>query len=363
MGQSKSTQRTRKLEKLDKDIATSGDVRLSGKIPVDEAQYDFPDASSQIIMPPNSEEPFPMSPMDHQSVNLDDENGLKDEPLKRPAVFRWGHGGDQVSLTGSFDEWGTDDIMHRSHNEFTLIRDLKPGTYEYAFVVDGKRKVDPNLPKRKNSDGVINNILTMKSPSQESNNEVADAQPYSQAVPSRAEFSKEPPVLPPQLNFILLNCPQQHGVDPLILPVPQHVTVNHFYIAEKKNDDILVLGITQRYKTKFVTTVYYRPVENLAQEGKKRRSAPTSNNSLTSTGSAISAVSEASVSSDQKDSSGGAEQQPGRRSPESAPVQSSSGVSGIPASGRRSRASAPFPLESVPERPVDANEERRNTAV
>jgi 5'-AMP-activated protein kinase regulatory beta subunit len=43
---------------------------------------------------------------------------------------------------------------------------------------------------------------------------------------------------------------------PLILPVPQHVAVDHLYCTAIK-DGMMVLGVTQRFRMKFVTTVYY----------------------------------------------------------------------------------------------------------
>ncbi|KAJ0397391.1 hypothetical protein ATCC90586_000916 [Pythium insidiosum] len=46
------------------------------------------------------------------------------------------------------------------------------------------------------------------------------------------------------------------SVDTRLLPVPQHVALNHLYCTAIK-DGMMVLGVTQRYKQKFVTTVYY----------------------------------------------------------------------------------------------------------
>ena len=46
------------------------------------------------------------------------------------------------------------------------------------------------------------------------------------------------------------------SADPLALPVPQHVALNHLYCTAIK-DGIMVLGATQRYKEKYQTTVFY----------------------------------------------------------------------------------------------------------
>lgn len=68
--------------------------------------------------------------------------------------------------------------------------------------------------------------------------------------------------IPPHFGQILLNTDIKQ-VDPYLLPVPQHVTVNHLYVYQegrsKVKSDVVVLGVTQRYKSKFVTTVYYKP--------------------------------------------------------------------------------------------------------
>lgn len=72
--------------------------------------------------------------------------------------------------------------------------------------------------------------------------------------------------MPPHLNTILLN--SDAGADPYVLPAPSHVTLNHLYVyGNEASDDVVVTGMTQRFRTKafaniapkFVTTVYYMP--------------------------------------------------------------------------------------------------------
>ncbi|CAM9786827.1 unnamed protein product, partial [Chrysoparadoxa australica] len=92
---------------------------------------------------------------------------------------------------------------------------------------------------------------------------------YQQFTPDLDEYTKarkalshclainihEPPPLPPHLRRIILN-KNPPVSDPSALPVPQHVALNHLYCTAIK-DGMMVLGMTQRYKHKFVTTVYY----------------------------------------------------------------------------------------------------------
>jgi len=84
-----------------------------------------------------------------------------------------------------------------------------------------------------------------------------DGEVFGHAVPDIDEYTKEPPPLPPHLRHIILNKPPQLQ-DTAALPVPQHVALNHLYCTAIK-DNMMVLGITQRFRTKFVTTVYYSP--------------------------------------------------------------------------------------------------------
>ena len=82
-----------------------------------------------------------------------------------------------------------------------------------------------------------------------------DGEIYGHSMPDLDEYTKEPPPLPPHLRHIILNKPPQLQ-DTAALPVPQHVALNHLYCTAIK-DNMMVLGITQRYKMKSCTTVYY----------------------------------------------------------------------------------------------------------
>ncbi len=84
-----------------------------------------------------------------------------------------------------------------------------------------------------------------------------DGEEFSHNMPDLDEYTKDPPPLPPHLRHIILNKPPQLS-DTAALPVPQHVALNHLYCTAIK-DNMMVLGVTQRFRTKFVTTVYYSP--------------------------------------------------------------------------------------------------------
>jgi hypothetical protein len=69
-----------------------------------------------------------------------------------------------------------------------------------------------------------------------------------------------PPAFSPPLTctslFLLTNAQVVNERDAAALPVPQHVALDHLYCTAIK-DGMMVLGVTERYRTKFFSTVYY----------------------------------------------------------------------------------------------------------
>jgi 5'-AMP-activated protein kinase regulatory beta subunit len=215
-----------------------------------------------------------------------------------PTVFRWEHGGRQVYITGTFNGWSRQIPMHRSGNDFTYIHNLKRGKHAFKFIVDDEWRFAPDQPTVADIEGRINNFIDVTdfkpytgdrefekekaaaeygdeadagdggaadsadpnlSDASDSmgNRPDKDGEVFSHNMPDLDDYTKEPPPLPPHLRHIILNKPPQLQ-DTAALPVPQHVALNHLYCTAIK-DNMMVLGITQRYKTKFVTTVYYSP--------------------------------------------------------------------------------------------------------
>lgn len=245
----------------------------------------------------------------HLNLNSTELMSLDDDTV--PTVFRWEHGGRQVYITGTFNGWSRQIPMHRSGNDFTYIHNLKRGKHAFKFIVDDEWRFAPDQPTVADIEGRINNFIdvsdfqaytgdrhfeertesfnNISSKSKSSSNSntnsntnapmtttsdgkipsegpsnmdthnsaVKDREGFSNTMPDLDEYTKEPPPLPPHLRHIILNKPPQLS-DTAALPVPQHVALNHLYCTAIK-DNMMVLGITQRYKTKFVTTVYYSP--------------------------------------------------------------------------------------------------------
>lgn len=165
--------------------------------------------------------------------------------------------------------------------EFVLRINVPPGKHHYKFIVDDKWKFAPDQPTEMDGEGRVNNVVEVKSIESSAEHlcstdeDREDDTSYGQTIPMSDEYSTDPPILPPQLGLSLLNASSKsvpfrsestqalQQLEPTLLPVPQHVTVNHLYLSEKNmaelGDEVLVLGVTQRYKTKYITTVLYKP--------------------------------------------------------------------------------------------------------
>lgn len=53
-----------------------------------------------------------------------------------PSVFTWSYGGENVYITGSFNQWKCKIPMQRSTVDFSVIIEVPPGVVQYKFIVD-----------------------------------------------------------------------------------------------------------------------------------------------------------------------------------------------------------------------------------
>jgi chromosome partitioning protein len=84
--------------------------------------------------------------------------GLAAFSLKSPSA-------QSVFVTGSFNDWSLDEKFRMKNEEgvWSLKLSLKPGTYKYQFIVDGKWQEDPeNANTERNSFGDINSLIEVK---------------------------------------------------------------------------------------------------------------------------------------------------------------------------------------------------------
>lgn len=72
----------------------------------------------------------------------------------------------EVILTGSFNRWDEQLFkMHKTDGGWVIALQIKPGEYEYKFIVDGQWIEDPNNPsKRKNEYDGYNSVINVQVP-------------------------------------------------------------------------------------------------------------------------------------------------------------------------------------------------------
>lgn len=74
--------------------------------------------------------------------------------------------GSKVFLAGSFNDWSEDECPMKDKDgkgEYTCLRMLAPGRYEYKFIVDGIWDIDASNPNFVSNDmGTLNSVLEVK---------------------------------------------------------------------------------------------------------------------------------------------------------------------------------------------------------
>lgn len=203
---------------------------------------------------------------------------------KIPVVFKYsGKTAREVHLIGTFTNWEDKVPMVKSDGDYVAIVDLPEGEHQYKFVVDGRWEHDPNQPSVndnfngknntvtvKKSDFEVMDALEMDSIKSEAEKALNNADDLSQSP--TGEYTDEfpirgvntlgidkPPYLPPQLLNIVLNKDTSVKCEPSLLPEPNHVMLKHLY-ALSIRDGVMVLSSTFRFKKKFVTTCFYKPI-------------------------------------------------------------------------------------------------------
>lgn len=218
-----------------------------------------------------------------------------------PVVFRWDKGGEDAFVTGTFDEWNVKIPMSQSGNDFVHIRNLPRGKHGYKFVVDNEWEFHKEQNSMVEASGnVINfvdltdfkpkfeNLPDLNLQVQQTTRFISESSEltYGNRIPDINDYTKEPPALPQHLRSIILN--SKSGV-------PQHVSLDHLYCTARK-DGIMVLGVSQKFQNKFVTTVYYSPV-NGGYPSLVHPSRSSSSSSAAASGTTAAAASSSSSSS------------------------------------------------------------------
>eukprot|EP01026_Neomeris_dumetosa_P068930 TRINITY_DN67813_c0_g1_i3.p1 TRINITY_DN67813_c0_g1~~TRINITY_DN67813_c0_g1_i3.p1 ORF type:complete len:161 (+),score=11.69 TRINITY_DN67813_c0_g1_i3:107-589(+) len=89
--------------------------------------------------------------------------GWAAQPKTVPTVIVWNHQGEQcVEIWGSWNNWTSPTALQPNGKEFTIIKLLPPGVYQYKYKIDGEWRYDPNKPAVYDDDGNVNNTIASK---------------------------------------------------------------------------------------------------------------------------------------------------------------------------------------------------------
>lgn len=230
--------------------------------------------------------------------------------------IEWREGGNKVYVTGSFTGWTKMIKLHKQHDNnnegevvFSTIIKLPAGTHRLRFLVDNEIKCSDYLPSATDSMGNLVNYIEIgpevqledERPSQrlrlertatiglsddeddlgESFERLKDDEAVVDKGEPELEYGTEipqvftnpevmdkfvssdfvtPPVLPPHLEGVILNSDSTEKDNNSILPIPNHVVLNHLATTSIKHNVLAVASIS-RYSRKYVTQILYAPLQ------------------------------------------------------------------------------------------------------
>ncbi|EEE69570.1 hypothetical protein OsJ_29087 [Oryza sativa Japonica Group] len=192
---------------------------------------------------PSSPPPYPRSPQQQLLLLLYQKSPLSAAPMPRllpplprsPCDFAFRNGA-SVAEEAVFG-WPLRGLLHQS---------LHPkDRQQSALLIAMDRQV------RGDHEGI--NVVGFEVPTSPDSS-------YNNPVPGNEDEAREPPLVPPHLQHTLLSFPPSQD-DSSSLPPPQNVVLNHLYIEKENSRSVVALGITHRFRAKFVTVVLYKPVQ------------------------------------------------------------------------------------------------------
>uniref|UniRef100_A0A0D9X339 Association with the SNF1 complex (ASC) domain-containing protein n=1 Tax=Leersia perrieri TaxID=77586 RepID=A0A0D9X339_9ORYZ len=207
-------------------------------------------------------------PVFNQILTSEQEEDNDGPPQKLiPILLTWTLGGKNVYVEGSWDNWKSKHMVHKSGKDHCVMLGLASGVYRYRFIVDGERRFQPDLPCETDIVGVISNLIDVHDFIPESVDNVSElmAPPspdssYGFLPLDDKEFTKEPPTLPSQLHLGVLNSqPSSDGE----CARPKHAVLNHTFIEKGWGPQPIVapLAITCRFQDKYVTSILYKAIQ------------------------------------------------------------------------------------------------------
>ncbi|KAH7667307.1 5'-AMP-activated protein kinase regulatory beta subunit protein [Dioscorea alata] len=196
-------------------------------------------------------------------LRMNDSHGTLNAPLGKgvPTMIIWSHGGNEVLVEGSWDNWTARKAMYKSGMEHSILMVLPSGVYRYRFIVDGEQRYIPDLPHTEDEMGFISNLLDVHEYVPDDLQSVSEFEPppspdstYNQRFPADEDFAKEPLAVPPHLHLTVLGKEEP-------ATKPPHVILNHLFIERGwAAQSLVALGLTHRFQSKYVTVVLYKPM-------------------------------------------------------------------------------------------------------
>ena len=232
------------------------------------------------------------------------------ETIKFPVTFEWDSGGNNVYVTGNFCNWKQFFLMKKGENgKFILNLNLPKGIYQYKFKVDEIWKFNEKFPTI-NENGNINNIIdttnleinseyiewkatrantsnnenhenskSKKYLSKSKNNSFVKQKLYSNYIPKKNEFLGKVTHITFKSKSCLNFSKNKIGDNRYIeiqeknilsdnnsykkIAIVPNTDIDHLNIKTMKNNNNIMSSVPVRYRRKYTTFVYYKPIGNI----------------------------------------------------------------------------------------------------
>ncbi|CAJ1369203.1 unnamed protein product [Effrenium voratum] len=163
-----------------------------------------------------------------------------------PVVFTWTHGGQNVFLAASFNQWKDQIPMVRSGQEFSVVQELPRGVHQYKFIVDDQWRFAPDQPRMQDSQGNMNNVLDISTYQrfQVSQVEDKDVSKFGQMISDPNDYTLDAPVVPMVLSKSTFAAIPTRLAPGQLMNIPTHCLCDHVYFRER--EDALVARVAQK---------------------------------------------------------------------------------------------------------------------